>query len=55
MRKPRFLYERGRLACHHRGMSDATGIKVRAYDLDGDDLGEVHVPLPVLVGDVVAF
>jgi len=36
-------------------MGDQTGTKVRAYDVGGDDLGEVHLPLPILVGDVVAF
>ena len=28
------------------------GITIRAYDLDGEDLGEIHLPAPVLVGDV---
>lgn len=36
-------------------VEDAAGIKVRAYDLEGGDLGEVHLPLPVLIGDLVAF
>lgn len=36
-------------------MTETAGIKVPAYDLEGGDLGEVHVPLPVFVGDVVAF
>jgi hypothetical protein len=36
-------------------MIETSGIKVRAYDLEGGGLGEVHVPLPVFVGDVVAW
>jgi hypothetical protein len=36
-------------------MGEAAGIRVRAYDLTGGDLGAVHLPLPVLVGDIVAF
>ena len=36
-------------------MGEAAGIRVRACDLDGGDLGDVHLPLPVLVGDLVAF
>ena len=27
---------------------------MRTYDLDGEDLGELHLPTPVLVGDLVA-
>jgi hypothetical protein len=31
------------------------GIRVEAYGLDGSDLGPVHVPPPVFVGDVLAL
>jgi hypothetical protein len=29
-------------------MGEAAGLVVRAFDLNGGDLGAVHVPLPVL-------
>ena len=28
---------------------------MRAYDLDGAEIGEIHLPAPVLVGDVAAL
>ena len=31
------------------------GLSVEVYSLDGSDLGPVHVPPPVSVGDVVAL
>jgi hypothetical protein len=36
-------------------MGEAAGTVVHVSDLEGGDLGDVHVPLPVLVGDIVAF
>jgi hypothetical protein len=36
-------------------MDEAAGTVVHAFDLEGGDLGAVHVPLPVLVGDILAF
>jgi hypothetical protein len=31
------------------------GIRVRVHDMTGDDLGVVHLPAPVEVGDLVAL
>ena len=31
------------------------GLRVEVYSLDGSDLGPVHVPPPVFVGDVLAL
>ena len=36
-------------------MSALLGINLRAYGRDGEELGEIHLPTPVLVGDVAAF
>ena len=36
-------------------MHDLLGISLRAYGLDGEELGELHLPDPVLVGDIAAF
>jgi hypothetical protein len=36
-------------------MSSMVGVKVRAYLLDGGDLGNVHAPPPVVAGDVIAL
>ena len=36
-------------------MHDILGITVRAYDLDGEDLGQISLPAPVLVGDLASF
>jgi len=33
---------------------DGLGASVRLYDVTGDDLGVVHVPHPLVAGDVVA-
>jgi len=36
-------------------MTIMTGVRIRASLLDGGDLGDVHAPPPVVVGDVVAL
>ena len=36
-------------------MVDSVGVRVRAYSLDGVDLGDVHAPPPLLIGDVIAL
>jgi hypothetical protein len=35
-----------------RTMHDLIGITIRTYDPNGEELGEIHLPTPVLVGDV---
>ena len=36
-------------------MLETVGVRVRAYSLDGVDLGDVHAPHPLLIGDVIAL
>jgi hypothetical protein len=36
-------------------MSITAGVKVRAYSLNGVDLGNVHAPPPIVVGDTLAL
>lgn len=36
-------------------MNDKIGIRLRAYDHDGDELGEISLPTPVVVGDIAAL
>ena len=36
-------------------MQPMPGLRVEVYSLDGSDLGPVHVPPPVSVGDILAL
>ena len=36
-------------------MGAVAGVAVKAYALDGEALGDVHVPPPVWIGDVLAL
>ena len=36
-------------------MLEQIGTTIRAYDLHGEDVGQIQLPAPVLVGDVAAF
>jgi hypothetical protein len=35
--------------------SGTVGVPVRVHDLEANDLGIAHIPLPVEVGDVLEF